>query len=134
MNTTQFDPAKPFTTRAGFPARLLASDGRSESSYGTPTPLVVEYQTNHGIWYTDCFHSDGRCRTKEPSLHDLINVPEPKPSIDIWVNVYSGKCPPIPYYSKFDADSTQQPGRIACLHIVREFEPGEGLLFPNFLK
>lgn len=54
----------------------------------------------------------------------LENVPE-KRTLDVWVNVYDGILPS--YRTKEDADRCAIEPRIACLHVVREYEEGEGL-------
>jgi len=120
-----FDPTKPVQYRNGEKARIRFTDGNATYS-GTKHPIVSEgedgvlrtHQTNGkwGIW-------------DDKDNYDLINIPE-KRKLEMWVNVYGGKdfChPSVGHYSKTKADESASNGRIACLHIVREYEEGEGL-------
>lgn len=54
--------------------------------------------------------------------------PEPK-KVEFWVNVYaySNGVGDIAHKTRESADNTIAGKRIACLHIVREYEEGEGL-------
>lgn len=63
---------------------------------------------------------------REPSC--IENVPETR-ELDCWVNVYDDtKKTQCVFTSKDEADVFKCPsGRIACLHIQRTYEVGEGL-------
>lgn len=68
----------------------------------------------------------------EKSDCDIISIKKPKRVLDCWVNVYPD-IDPIGFSSKEEADWDASPDdgrpdrRIACLHIVQEYEEGEGL-------
>lgn len=58
--------------------------------------------------------------------YDLYRIKPEQKKVEFWVNVYGeyiGSCS----MTKEESDELSVPGRIACLHIVREYEEGEGL-------
>jgi hypothetical protein len=61
------------------------------------------------------------------SVDDYRIKPEPK-KVEFWVNVYAVHgVGDIAHKTRESADNTIAGKRIACLHIVREYEEGEGL-------
>lgn len=73
--------------------------------------------TSKGLYY----HSD------KLSIYDIISVKKPKRVLDCWVNVYTHRVPALhPFRDR--CDKLADEDRIACLHIVQEYEEGEGLL------
>jgi hypothetical protein len=116
-----FDPTKPVRTRCGFRAEILCTDVSSNF------PIVATYWDEYGRRILGCYTREGHfCNDAAPDRLDLINIPE-KHTLDLWVNHYPGG-----YYSSHTtrelADNfLTSAERIACLHIVREFEEGEGL-------
>lgn len=81
----------------------------------------------NGVWSQTCWDSDGKCKNFAPNF-DLIEV-KPKRTLDVWLNVYEDGFA-FPLSSKKVADKAAAEGRIACIaciHIVHEYEEGEGL-------
>lgn len=119
----KFDPTKPVQTKSGKPARILATD-RKNSKY--PIIALVTYPAGgeevesfrpNGIFYGDA----------SPSERDLVNVPE-KRTYERWVNVYADGSAGGPHLDRQSADSAgAHTGRVACIHIKREYVEGEGL-------
>lgn len=61
---------------------------------------------------------------------EFIRKHTPKPverEIEWWVNVYADSFEPCVHFSKDEADTGADEGRVACLHIKRTFFVGEGL-------
>jgi hypothetical protein len=77
------------------------------------------------------FKSDIAGWVSLPSLQfihapDRYRIKPEKRKVDVWLNVYA-KNPQCVHASRAEADASRGPGRIACLHIIQEYEEGEGL-------
>ena len=112
---------KEYRTRDGKEVRVLCVDTKlatGESVAGIitqgPTPRVT-------TWY-----KDGAYLGEVPHGDDLIEV-RPTVKVDCWLNVYSRGGISIPYETKEVADIGVSSERIACIHIERDVEHGEGL-------
>jgi len=110
-----FDHTKPFRCRNG--AEAGATKGPDGRLYGwTMTvdgPLMTSWDSR-GIYGNSA------------SAFDLVNIPQHR-TLDVWVNVLEEG---FGYPTKEAAHAAVQRNRwksIACLHIIREFEEGEGL-------
>lgn len=55
------------------------------------------------------------------------NAPAPKRKVEFWVNVMRDGACGMNWSTLEEANSYATDDRIACLHIVREYEEGEGL-------
>lgn len=72
MNSKKpFDPNKPFTTRDGRPARLLAEDLK-----GSCRTLAVATVGDHGYEVLGSRYPDGCWSLGGLSPYDLVNIPE----------------------------------------------------------
>ena len=118
-----FDPSKPCKTKDGRFVEIITTDGRE------PYPIVgyVEDTLIPWLWYRTGKRSD-----LSPEDHDLINIPEPKLSGEVWVNFYLVTPPTSPatidwrtYSTREMADRCSGPNRIACIHVP--WTEGEGL-------
>jgi hypothetical protein len=110
-----FDPNKPYQTRDGRKADLIATFEHPHYKFlfqikGAPHPLLY---TSGGAAFQD----------ELESCLDLINIPEKK-TVEFWVNVYPNSL--IIHERKKQAD-IHAFDRTACLHIVWEYVEGEGL-------
>jgi hypothetical protein len=119
---TDFDPNWPHghVTRDGHKARIICTDA---GSHVYPIVALVGSCPRS-------FTSGGRFSASGEHHHfDLLNAPAPKRKMRLegWVNVYSMKRTSGLYLSKGDADELAGQDRIACIHIDREVEEGEGL-------
>jgi len=110
-----FDITKSFRCRNGTEAGATwGPDGRL---YGW---RISEYGPGFCVWESDGTHSNGL------RFADLINIPQHR-TLDVWVNVLEEG---FGYPTKEAAHAAVQRNgwkSIACLHIIREFEEGEGL-------
>lgn len=90
--------------------------------------LVGEFQDTDGSWSGSDWTSDGIWYTEDASegCMNLISPP-PKKTLDFWVNVYEDGTPGSTHRTKGDADACASSGRTACVHIVHEYTPGEGV-------
>lgn len=105
---------KTYRTRDGRLVRLLCVDA------GGSWPVVGILSGCVATWSIE-----GSYASKQ-SDEDLIEV-KPKRKLDVWVNVYQNGCPAA-WAERASADAAGGPTRIACLHIEREYEEGEGLM------
>lgn len=65
-----FDPTKPVKTRDGRPARIVATDARSDY------PVVALVEDNHGHEVIRSFTARGQVVDYGTASHDLVNIPE----------------------------------------------------------
>lgn len=113
----EIDFTKPVQTRDGKPVKIISTDGH-------PNCPIVGYIENRDVPVT--WNPDGKfCSGAHESEIDLINVPQ-KRTLDVWVNVYPNN-EVFSYSTKETADKLAGTHRLACIHIVREYEEGEGL-------
>ena len=124
-----FDPAKCAKdkdgnllaqTRDGLRVTLISIKGRGRC------PLLG-YIRDSSFLYG--WRVDGICGLpNEESLSDLINIPEPKRSGEVWVNIYNNSGP-TGHYNRGCADHTggedPRSKRIACVRVP--WTEGEGL-------
>jgi len=115
-----FDPTKPVQYRNGEIPEVLSTKGRQIIS-GEKYPIITEdkagnIRTHKIDGHTSLFGGE--------SEYDIINIPE-KRKLEMWVNVYDDNGY-TSHCNKHYADLLKAK-RIACLHIVREYEEGEGL-------
>lgn len=120
-----FDPTKPVQTRDGKPARIIATNRRSQ---GGSYPIIALITHSTGSEEIALFTEQGLYNYGGlPSSTDLINVPE-KRTYERWVNVYADGSAGGPHLDRQSADSAgAHTGRVACIHIKREYVEGEGL-------
>lgn len=74
----------------------------------------------------EIIRSDGKYREAENSELDIISIKKPKRVLDCWVKIQSSGVGYIAHDIGKDFE-TQPSDVIACLHIVQEYEEGEGL-------
>lgn len=114
-----FDPTKPVKTRAGVPARVIATNAKGDQ----PIIALVEEQ---GEEIPRSFTTDGFFfPTRKESSTDLVNVPPPKKTIKVWVNIYDGGI--SPHQTQEIAELRATDRRLACKEITIEYTEGEGL-------
>ena len=110
------DLTKPIQTRDGRPVTLITTQGRA------PWPLVgyISDKTS-----PDCWHRDGSYDHSCPlGITDIINVPEPKRSGKVWVNIYPNEGH-HGHNKREEADDHARRGRLACVRVP--WTEGEGL-------
>lgn len=120
----KFDPTKPVRTKAGEPARIIATDAKSER----PIIALIDNGRREGPW---AFLPDGRSNEFEETSLDLENLPE-KIRIEGWLNIYRNEeeralARPTLWNKRSDADQNACRGRIACIKVSYEITEGEGL-------
>lgn len=112
------DMTKQYTTRDGRPVRVLCVDKPGEYPVvATIGATVFTYDTmGHAVG------SDGN------SCWDLIEV-KAKRTLEFWCNRYENGVVHGMYWSREAANALADPmvARTECIHIVREYEEGEGL-------
>ena len=115
-----FDPTKPVRTRDGKPARIIATDLKSDH------PIVAAVKDKNGDEYHYGYTKNGHwIDDSYEGAIDLVNIPEKH---ELWVNVYDscfGGFNLKPHATREAADNNAREARIACLHLT--FEEGEGL-------
>jgi len=116
-----FDPTKPVQYRNGEKAELLTTKGRQILN-GENYPIITEDRT--GSIRTHKIDGHASLFAGESDF-DLINIPE-KRKVEMWVNMNANGSFEV-FRQKSDAGKYALSHRIACLHIVREYEEGEGL-------
>lgn len=81
-----------------------------------------------GIEWCTASWNRGAFLSKGESDNDLISPPPPKRVLDFWVNVYGdGLLSGDIYMSESTANIAAASSRTACVHIVHEYTPGEGV-------
>jgi hypothetical protein len=110
---------KEYKYRNGEPARVLCVDRMCYKSTHTYSVVSMSRDGSPRQHY-----NDGRCPGGVNTPWDLIEV-TPKIKVDCWMNIYPNclSCRD----TKAEADKYAEVNRIACIHIVREVEEGEGL-------
>jgi hypothetical protein len=116
-----FDITKPYRCRNGAEAKVVEGpDGRLYGWYSWQGETRAMSWPENG-----CIVGIGE------ASFDLVNIPL-KRTLEVWVNLYRYVGYDMPTFIAFstkelaDADRSRSD-RIACLHIVREYEDGEGL-------
>lgn len=109
------DPNKTYRTRDGREVRIYAVDGFGVSA-------IHGAVLNNNAWQPECWCKDGR-KGFHADQGDLIEV-RPKRTLDVWLLVEKDGTAEVYYDIK---PNTTVTNPIACLHIVREYEEGEGL-------
>jgi hypothetical protein len=110
---------KKYKTRDGQDVRLYCTDAGGKYS-------VHGAINNGGDWVVVCWTESGDLIGTGPaSGSDLVEV-KPKVKVDCWLNIYPGAVS-LPHTTKTQADEGASGCRIACIHIEREVEHGEGL-------
>jgi hypothetical protein len=109
---------KTYRTRDGKEVKLYAvHEGQNFPVHGA---ILID-----GKWSATMWSVDGKWHPSGPSSElDLIEV-KPKRTLDVWVNVYEGHT--ASHMTKKIADGCQLYNLLACIHIVQEYEEGEGL-------
>lgn len=111
---------KEYRTRDGREVRLYAMDA------GGAYPVHGALPRDGG-WALFSWTVNGKYIDKAgASGYDLIEH-KSIVKVDCWMNVYKGGVVTEGQCSKSDADRTGCGDRIACIHIEREVEQGEGL-------
>ena len=104
-------------TRGGHEVRIYATDGGG--SYPIHGACFCEEGWRHRTWA-----EDGKFVKFETSEYDLVEEPETV-EIDVWLNVREDGSS-IRWESREQADRNAL-NRIACIHIKRTVQKGEGL-------
>lgn len=107
------DPKKTYRTRDGREVRIYAVDG------GLGYPVHGAWSHNGAAWCATEWYGDGASATNVRL--DLIEV-LPKRTLDVWVVRWLNGGLSVFNYKPDRTDNAE-----ACLHIVREYEEGEGL-------
>lgn len=111
---------KQYKTHDGKEVRIYATDGSSD------LPVHGAVKSVDGSWLSMAWTRNGDDTLYgDPLGLKLVEV-KPKRTLDMWVNVYRDETE-VMHKSREDADLHADADRIACLHIVREYEEGEGL-------
>jgi hypothetical protein len=111
---------KEYRTREGSPVRIYTVQGANASQ-----PIVGERFVYADVWHISTWDTQGRwAHDGTEHKYDLIEV-KPVRVFEMWVNVYP-KDRPSTHMNPHHADS-HGAGRIACLHIRREYKEGDGL-------
>jgi hypothetical protein len=111
---------KTYRTKAGDKVRLYAIHvGQLYAVHG-----AIFFK--NGKWEAMIWTIDGKWNAAMNSDCDLIEV-KPKRTLDVWLNVYSNNGLSMPHMTKENADASARTDRLACIHIVQEYEEGEGL-------
>lgn len=151
MNNISMD--KKYRYRNGEPARILCIDAKG---IAYPVVSITQHGTTithciTGEYKVDYRESDWDLIEVMPEPEKLLlsadeialvfgashnmndalaalgfTIPKQKVKVDFWVNVYDG-CVGDPCDTKEEADDASDPHRLACIHIEREVEEGEGL-------
>jgi hypothetical protein len=114
------DINKKYRTRDGKNVRVLCVD------LGSMQPVVAAVTTEKGeqleLYCLDgCYFVEGG-----PNPRDLVEAPKTV-KVEVWMNVYPGGACYGPYPNKECADLSGTSNRLACIHIEREVDEGEGL-------
>ena len=116
------DPSKQYTLD-GMPVKILGTRQPRAATFAT---LIAAVQDSEGHWHIVDRQLDG---TAFPwaSVHakDIIEAPETQ-KLDIWVNTYRNGAAHA-YHERAHANLMAGDGRLACVHVVREYKVGEGL-------
>jgi hypothetical protein len=118
----KIDMSRKYKTRDGRDVRILCVDG-PYNNY--PVVGIISGNCKTLEWHhSGKYDVDG----KLPHDHDLIEV-RPKVKVDFWINVYPGGWIGDIIHLSYDGATQGDPlhARIACIHIEREVEEGEGL-------
>jgi hypothetical protein len=125
-----FDPTKPVMTRAGKPARIIATDVQGE-----PIKIVALVEYTEGAETTHCYLRDGRHYSGKygegrNEAYDLVNERRPGSG---FLTLY-GRCGVIvPYWNETRPDFNLMDSarghdhgkRLACVEV--SFKEGDGL-------
>ncbi len=116
--TTPIDWTRPLQTRDGKPARFL---GTRKSTWGTHV-VCIDAGESEEVWFAntngDVPHG-GSC-----SPADIINVPAPKRSGTVWVNVFEDGFA-IGHTTRRAANMGTQSNILACVEVP--WTEGQGL-------
>ena len=100
--------------RNGEPAEILTNK-RNDADYTVVTLAKCGLVSIH--------YADGRHQNNPE--RDLIPRPAKK-VLELWINTYGDAVPRL-HVTRELADRYINPSRTACVHVVQEFEEGEGL-------
>lgn len=115
------DVSKPVETREGHPARIIASDVKTEY------PIIAVVKISEHKEVVRAYSKDGTfLMDGSPSKADLVNVPE-KLTFYGWLNVGTRGHEDGVFSTRDRADAFAKPDRIACLPLEISFLEGEGL-------
>lgn len=116
------DWSKPVRTRDGREARVYSTDS------GGTYPVHGAIKSLAGVWHMNQWTSSGECAGfRVDTSSDLVNVPR-RVKVDCWLNVFDNGVFCGPWTTKREADmGLGAEFRIACIHVEREVEEGEGL-------
>lgn len=105
-------------TRDGRPVTIITMMGR------TPWPLVgyIDDSPKPHTWGRDGMFCGP---TGLRGSLDLVNIPEPKRSGEVWVNIYPGGIAHYVCGTRLEADQAAADTRIACVRVP--WTEGEGL-------
>jgi hypothetical protein len=112
------DINKKYKTRGGRDVRIYAMDGNPE--YPVHGAILSESGWNGATWCTE-----GRWLSSFSSPNDLVEV-KPTVKVDMWLNLYPNQTAAY-HFTRAEADRNAGSQRVACIHIEREVEYGEGL-------
>ncbi len=118
-----FSPTWPHghQTRDGRKARIICTDRSGER------PIIALALWDDTEALITC-RSSGAVFVHRENPDDLINSPAPKRKVRVerWMNVYADGSTNV-FFDKTQANMHAHEDRIACIHIDREVEEGEGL-------
>jgi len=116
------DLTRPVRQKNGLSAWIISTTSKSKVS-GHSYPLSVDYELHSGEIAHASFTLCGELYAGEEDGRNLKNIPE-KRTLDCWVNIYPETS--MRFDTRIAADDYKS-NRIACIHIVQEYEVGEGL-------
>ena len=114
---------KQYRTRDGRKVRVLCVDADLGVN-GDSVVGIIHGEDDPCTW-----RASGGYFEASDSRDDLIEV-KPTVKVECWMNVYGHGIPPVHHRSRDQADTATKSAavsRIACIHIEREVEHGEGL-------
>lgn len=116
------DWSRPVRTRDGREVRIYdANVGQEFNIHG-----AINLGGSSG-WEVRQWLNDGRIVGRLDLPSDLVNVPR-RVKVDCWLNVFDNGVFCGPWTTKREADmGLGAEFRIACIHVEREVEEGEGL-------
>lgn len=111
------DLTKPVQTRNGRPVRILATDAKGGQSVAGLVTDRGGYETAY-LWSAHGHHfgNDADNGPRVTDDFDLVNVPEPKKTGTMWLNVYPN-VPSAAHSSRPAADLNATHSRLACIRV-----------------
>ncbi len=120
--SNSIDWTKPIQTKNGKPARYKGTRKSPKMIH------CVLYEDGDAEYFIYVNHVGMCYENGYPSRLDIINVPAPKRSGTVWVNVYEGGVCEV-HNSRNIADSEAGKNRLACVEVP--WTEGQGLKEPK---